>query len=282
MEWELGEEFETPGGTMRWRRFGDGDDPVVLVHGTPYSSFLWRDIAPALARTRTVFVFDHLGFGRSEQREGQDLGLAAHARNFAALLDHWGLSSPSVVAHDIGGAVALRTLLLERREYRDLTLFDAVSGGDWERGLFRLILEHAEVFGELPEYAHEALVAAHLRHATHMRLPAGCSRRVPGTVAGSGGAGRFLPPVQPDQAGGHRPVRGSARRHLLPGPPHLGARGPHPSAGVRPLAAPARPARRTALDRGRGPPPPGGRGGAAHGPSHCRVSVGGVRPAATT
>ncbi|WP_405457561.1 alpha/beta hydrolase [Streptomyces sp. NBC_00101] len=167
MEWELGEEFETPGGTMRWRRFGDGDDPVVLVHGTPYSSFLWRDIAPALARTRTVFVFDHLGFGRSEQREGQDLGLAAHARNFAALLDHWGLSSPSVVAHDIGGAVALRTLLLERREYRDLTLFDAVSGGDWERGLFRLILEHAEVFGELPEYAHEALVAAHLRHATH-------------------------------------------------------------------------------------------------------------------
>ncbi|MGW0854814.1 alpha/beta fold hydrolase [Streptomyces sp. NPDC002690] len=172
MEWELGEEFGTPDGVMRWRRFGDGgptgDAPLVLVHGTPYSSFLWRDIAPALARTRTVFVFDHLGFGRSEQREGQDLGLAAHARRFAALLDHWGLSSPSVVAHDIGGAVALRTLLLERRNYRDLTLFDAVSGGDWERGLFRLFLEHTEVFEQLPEYAHEALVAAHLRHATHV------------------------------------------------------------------------------------------------------------------
>ncbi|WP_443046782.1 alpha/beta fold hydrolase [Streptomyces sp. NBC_00247] len=172
MEWELREEFGTPDGVMRWRRFGDADAtggaPVVLVHGTPYSSFLWRDIAPALARTRQVFVFDHLGFGRSEQREGQDLGLAAHARRFAALLDHWGLSSPSVVAHDIGGAVALRTLLLERRNYRDLTLFDAVSGGDWERGLFRLFLEHTEVFEQLPGYAHEALVAAHLRHATHV------------------------------------------------------------------------------------------------------------------
>ncbi|MGW2839563.1 alpha/beta fold hydrolase [Streptomyces sp. NPDC001493] len=166
MEWKLDEEFGTPGGTIRWSRFGDGD-PVVLVHGTPYSSYLWRDIAPALARNRTVYVFDHLGFGRSDQREGQDLGLAAHARNFAALLDHWGLTRPSVVAHDIGGAVALRTLLLEKREYRDLTLFDAVSGGDWERGLFRLLLEHADVFGRLPEYAHEALVAAHLRHATH-------------------------------------------------------------------------------------------------------------------
>ncbi|MET9252510.1 alpha/beta hydrolase [Streptomyces sp. NPDC003717] len=163
--WTLGEEFETPEGVMRWGSLGSGD-PVVLVHGTPYSSLLWRDIAPALARTRKVYFFDHLGFGQSEQREGQDLGLAAHARRFAGLLDHWGLTRPGVVAHDIGGAVALRTLLLEERSFRDLTLFDAVSGGEWERGLFRLFLEHEDVFRQLPGYAHEALVAAHLRHAT--------------------------------------------------------------------------------------------------------------------
>lgn len=167
MDWTLGEEFETPEGVVRWRTLGSGD-PIVLVHGTPYSSFLWRDIAPALARTRKVFFFDHLGFGQSDQREGQDLSLAAHARNFARLLDHWELSRPSVVAHDIGGAVALRTLLLEERSYRDLTLFDAVSGGEWERGLFQLFLEHKEVFQKLPDYAHEALVASHLRHATHV------------------------------------------------------------------------------------------------------------------
>lgn len=169
MKWKLSEEFEAPEGTMRWRVFGSGD-PIVLVHGTPYSSFLWRDIAPALACTRKVFVFDHLGFGQSDQREGQDLSLAAHARNFARLLDHWELSEPSVVAHDIGGAVALRTLLLEKRGYRDLTLFDAVSGGEWERGLFQLILEHHDVFRLLPDYAHEALVASHMRHAAYVGL----------------------------------------------------------------------------------------------------------------
>ncbi|MFD8565924.1 alpha/beta fold hydrolase [Streptomyces sp. NPDC059639] len=167
MDWVLGEEFETPEGAVRWGSLGSGE-PIVLVHGTPYSSFLWRDIAPSLARTRKVFFFDHLGFGQSDQREGQDLSLAAHARNFARLLDHWKLSRPSVVAHDIGGAVALRTLLLEERSYRDLILFDAVSGGEWERGLFRLFLEHREVFQKLPDYAHEALVASHLRHATHV------------------------------------------------------------------------------------------------------------------
>ncbi|MFD3546094.1 alpha/beta fold hydrolase [Streptomyces sp. NPDC058655] len=167
MNWELGEVFETPDGTVRWSVFGCGE-PVVLVHGTPYSSFLWRDIAPALAARRRVFVFDHLGFGQSEQGEGQDLSLAAHARNFARLLGHWQLSRPSVIAHDIGGAVALRALLMEEANYRDLTLFDAVSGGDWERGLFQLILQHPEVFEQLPGYAHEALVASHLRNATHV------------------------------------------------------------------------------------------------------------------
>jgi pimeloyl-ACP methyl ester carboxylesterase len=84
-----------------------------------------------------------------------------------------GLSRPSVVAHDIGGAVALRALLLEAANYQDLTLFDAVSGGEWERGLFRLILEHADVFNQLPHYAHEALVTSHLRHATHVGFPPG-------------------------------------------------------------------------------------------------------------
>jgi pimeloyl-ACP methyl ester carboxylesterase len=72
VSWTLGEEFHTPGGAVRWTVLGRGD-PIVLVHGTPYSSYLWRDIAPALALTRKVYVFDHLGFGSSQQRDGQDL-----------------------------------------------------------------------------------------------------------------------------------------------------------------------------------------------------------------
>ncbi|ALE73514.1 alpha/beta hydrolase [Pseudonocardia sp. EC080610-09] len=168
--WELPESHETDDGVVRWARLGTGGHPVVLVHGTPYSSFLWRDVAPALARTRTVYVFDLLGYGRSDRHEGQDLTLAAQARRFAGLLDHWGLTAPSVVANDIGGAVVLRAHLLESARYRDLTVFDAVSGGRWERGLFQLMREHPEVFAALPGYAHEALVAAHLRNASHRGL----------------------------------------------------------------------------------------------------------------
>lgn len=169
MNWTLPETFEVDGGVVRWARLGDGAGrPMVLVHGTPYSSYLWRDIAPALATDRTVYVFDHLGYGQSEQREGQDLTLAAQARRFTTLLDHWQVQEPSVVANDIGGAVVLRALLIDRASYGDLTIFDAVSGGAWERGLFRLMRTYPDVFAQLPGYAHEALVTAHLRNATRL------------------------------------------------------------------------------------------------------------------
>lgn len=168
MEWRLDGAWDTTDGVVRWRRFGVDGDPMVLVHGTPYSSFLWRDIAPALARSRQVYVFDHLGYGQSDKHDGQDLTLAAQARRFIQLLEHWGVEAPSVVANDIGGAIVLRAMLLEGARYSDLTLFDCVSGGNWERGLFAQIRQHHEVFAELPAYAHRALVASHLRNATYL------------------------------------------------------------------------------------------------------------------
>ncbi|MGW2225209.1 alpha/beta fold hydrolase [Streptomyces formicae] len=172
MRWHLKEKFETPDGCVRWASFGAGN-PVVLLHGSPFSSYIWREIAPALALTRRVYVWDLLGFGASDKREGQDVGLAAQGRLFARLLEHWrtvdrwGASRPGVVAHDVGGAVALRALLIEGAQYRDLTLVDAVGGGAWGTGYFKLIRENAHIFEQLPDYAHESLVASHLRRATH-------------------------------------------------------------------------------------------------------------------
>ena len=58
--WALSERAVVRGGTVAWDRFGDGA-PVVLVHGTPSWSFLWRRVVPRLARSFTVYVFDLLG-----------------------------------------------------------------------------------------------------------------------------------------------------------------------------------------------------------------------------
>jgi pimeloyl-ACP methyl ester carboxylesterase len=169
--WTLTQTYRAPGGEIRWDRFGDGP-PLALLHGTPFSSYVWREIAPVLARRRTVYVWDMLGYGASEKRAGQDVSLAAQARLFAALLDHWRLDEPEVVAHDVGGLVSLRALLVERRRYRRLALVDPVALTPSGSPFFRVVQEHSPVFEQLPAYIHEAILGAYIDNASHGPLPA--------------------------------------------------------------------------------------------------------------
>jgi pimeloyl-ACP methyl ester carboxylesterase len=171
VDWELPEVHRTPGGVVRWARHGAGS-PVVLMHGTPFSSVVWRDVVAALAHRHEVFVWDMLGYGQSEMRDGQDVSLRAQQEIFVSLLDRWGLGAPTVVAHDIGGAVALRAALLSKRAYARLALLDAVALGQWGSGFFRLARENDEVLTALPGYMHEAMVRSHLATASHVGLPA--------------------------------------------------------------------------------------------------------------
>jgi hypothetical protein len=56
-EWKLGNFFEYRGDRVAYDAVGEGP-PIVLVHGTPFSSYVWRRIAPALAEDYRVHVFD--------------------------------------------------------------------------------------------------------------------------------------------------------------------------------------------------------------------------------
>ncbi|MEU8732488.1 alpha/beta fold hydrolase [Streptomyces tendae] len=157
--WPLPESYRSEAGTVRWNRLGAPDGrPLVLLHGTPFSSYVWRAVARSLGRHHQVFVWDMPGYGMSEKRAGQDVSLAAQGRVFAELLDHWGLAEPLVAAHDFGGAVALRAHLLHAARYGALALVDPVALAPWGSPFFRLVRDHAEVFEQLPEALHRALV----------------------------------------------------------------------------------------------------------------------------
>src|SRR6185312_16265706 len=104
----LDRDFAWKGDRIRWARFGAGP-PLVLCHGTPWSSALWGPIARALADRFTVHLWDMRGFGTSTMAADQDVSLGEQGQLFAELVRHWRLPEPPrVVAHDIGGAVALR------------------------------------------------------------------------------------------------------------------------------------------------------------------------------
>jgi pimeloyl-ACP methyl ester carboxylesterase len=111
-----------------------------------------------------------LGYGASEKAEG-DVSLGVQNAVFAELLDHWGLHRPHVVAHDFGGATALRTHFLDGRDYASLTLIDPVAVRPWGSPFVAHVREHEAAFAGLPPYAHEALLDAYLRTAMVRPMP---------------------------------------------------------------------------------------------------------------
>jgi len=158
--------FDGPSGEVRWDALGDPRaEPVVLLHGTPFSSAIWHDIAPALAGRFRVYVWDMPGYGRSATYDGQDISLGAQAATFTALLAHWRLTAPRVVAHDSGGAVALGAHLLNGVPYARLALVDAVSVPPWGSAFFDVAGAHPGVFARLPAELHDALVRAYVTTA---------------------------------------------------------------------------------------------------------------------
>jgi pimeloyl-ACP methyl ester carboxylesterase len=160
-EWVLRERFATEAGEIAWDRLGDGP-PVVMVHGTPWSSWTWRRVAVRLAERFRVHVFDLLGFGASDKRPGQDVSLAGHGARLAALLEFWGLDRPAIVAHDIGGATALRAHLLHDRDVAALALLDVVVLAPWGSPFYRLVRDHQTVFEQLPAAIHEGVLRSYV------------------------------------------------------------------------------------------------------------------------
>ncbi|RPF22910.1 alpha/beta fold hydrolase [Myceligenerans xiligouense] len=146
---------------------------VVFCHGTPWSAQVWAAAARHLGSGRQVFLWDMPGYGRSSQDPEVPVDLASQMSRFAELLAHWGLERPDVVAHDIGGAVALGAHLLHGSEYAGLFLWDVVTLDPWGSPFFRLVAEHTDVFTQLPAALHAALVREYIAGAAHGELTAG-------------------------------------------------------------------------------------------------------------
>jgi len=163
---KLGGAYTFRGHEIRYGIMGpEGAPALALLHGTPFSAHEWHRIAPWLASHFRVHFHDMLGYGASAKGDLPDVSLGIQNELFAALLDHWGLERPHVVAHDFGGATALRAHLLNGRDYASLTLIDPVAIRPWGSPFVAHVRYHEAAFAGMPAYMHEALLDAYLRTA---------------------------------------------------------------------------------------------------------------------
>lgn len=152
-----------------WSKQGRGP-ALVMCHGTPWSSAIWAPFAAALAKEFTVYLWDMPGYGQSSKDAAHDVDLATQGETFIALLDHWGLEAPHVIAHDYGGAVALRAHLLHRASFASLCLVDVVALRPWGSPFFTLVKYNAPVFAQLPAAVHRGALEAYIAGASYRGL----------------------------------------------------------------------------------------------------------------
>jgi pimeloyl-ACP methyl ester carboxylesterase len=120
-------------GAMHVERFGHGGTAVILIHGFGTSSFLWRNVAPAITDAgHTAYAVDLFGHGESDRPSDADFGIAAQAEYLDAAMTALRVARGIIVGIDIGGAVALR-LAATRPERVE-----------------KLVLVNTPVFDELP------------------------------------------------------------------------------------------------------------------------------------
>jgi len=81
--------------------------PIMLCHGNPTWSFLYREIITALRDRFRCIAPDYLGFGLSERPAGFGYTIEEHARVVGELVDHLGLDGYLTMGHDWGGPISM-------------------------------------------------------------------------------------------------------------------------------------------------------------------------------
>ena len=112
-----------PGGTLATYRW-PGDGPlVVAAHGITSNHRSWGVVAGELGGEVTLVAPDLRGRGRSNGLPGP-YGVARHADDLAAVLDHLGAGDAVVAGHSMGGFVAAMLAVRHPERVRSAVLVD--------------------------------------------------------------------------------------------------------------------------------------------------------------
>lgn len=170
-EWNLSYTFEFEDRYVKYDVVGEGE-PLVLVHGTPWSSFNLRHLIRDLSRHYKVYYFDLLGYGESDKSEA-DVSLGIQNRLLGALIDHWNLACPFIIGHDFGGTTVLRSHVIDKQNFKKIVLIDPVALSPWGSPFFKHIEKYESAFSGVPDYIHLAIVEAYVKTAAHQKLAQG-------------------------------------------------------------------------------------------------------------
>lgn len=110
---------------LAYRELGQGP-PVLLLHGWPTSSFLWRNVMGSIARANRAVALDLPGFGASDKPVGIRYSFDFFGRALDQFLAEVGIDQLGLAVHDLGGPVGLHWALARPGRLTKLALLNTL------------------------------------------------------------------------------------------------------------------------------------------------------------
>ncbi|WP_083448201.1 alpha/beta fold hydrolase [Nitrospira moscoviensis] len=115
----------------RERESQSSSESVIFIHGIPTWGYLWHGVLPALPQQYRLLTPDLIGFGYSDKGDRFDRSIQAQAVMLERWMDALKIEAATVIAHDIGGGVALRLATLRPGRVSKLCLLNTVCYDSW-------------------------------------------------------------------------------------------------------------------------------------------------------
>jgi len=120
---------EVSGNKIFVRRYGQGP-AILMVHGFPRTSLMWRFLAPQLADNHTVICVDLRAYGNSGVPASTDdhfpYSKRAMANELVEVMQKLGFPTFTLIGHDRGGRVSYRLALDHPKHVERLAVFDVI------------------------------------------------------------------------------------------------------------------------------------------------------------
>ena len=128
-------------------------------------------------------------------------------------MGRWGVDSPAVAGHDIGGAITLRAHLLEGVRFDRMALLDAEVLRPWITEASRHVQAHMDAYRTMPTHIYEQVVATHLRTTVHRPIEGDAFEAYIDQWRGENGQEAYLEKVRSSTRGSLRSSSPSSARY---------------------------------------------------------------------
>ncbi len=154
--------LEVLGSRMHYLDEGN-DEPILLLHGNPTSSSLWRNVIPYLKSMGRVIAVDNIGMGKSD-KPNIAYTFQDHSRYIDAFIDKLGLTNLTLVGHDWGSVLGLYYAVRHEDNVKGVVFMEALIPPVYPRRSLDSFGPRAEMFRAFrdPEKGRKLLVEQNL------------------------------------------------------------------------------------------------------------------------